>query len=221
MALITTPKAAETWLARVGVALRYRPAKDLPLASLYLAMAGPDPDRDELLPAIRLTNHLLGSGIGIEVNVIAKRLTLVHRSLFPALYVLVRRGRSRNDLEGLSLLARQTLALATQRGEITAGDVRSHLGLKTATRNDPTYEALADLQRLLLVARGPFKPPKAGIPYLATEGYPYHLVDVRHRDLVKAASTLTIEQARTRWLEKAVPRNASPRLTARMFPFLA
>jgi len=221
MPQITTPGAAELWLARVGVALRYRPAKGLPLASAYVAMAGPDPDREELIPAIRLTNHLLGSAVGIEVNVIAKRLTLVHRSLFPALYVLVRHGRRRDDLEGLSLIARQALALMTQRGEITAGDVRAHLGLATAPRNDPAYEALADLQRLLLVARGPFQPPKTGIPYLATEGYPYHLVHVRHRELVEAAADLTIERARTRWLARAVPKGTSPRLVTRMFPFLS
>ena len=89
--------------------------------------------------------------------VIAERVTLVHRSLVPPLYTLVRRGRALDDLEGLSVRARTALALLRERKEVTAGDVRQRLGLRADPRQDPAYAALAELTRLLLVDRGPFQ----------------------------------------------------------------
>jgi hypothetical protein len=53
------------------------------------------------LEAAALTNHLLGTATAIEVHVIADRLTLVHRSVMPAVLA-----------PGVD---RQTIAVATPR----------------------------------------------------------------------------------------------------------
>ena len=192
---ITAPGAAEDFLAGVGIALRYAATKGLPLASLYVAFAGADPDKAAMARGIAQTNRLLGEGHGVEVHVVADRVTVVHRSLVPALYALVRRGRALDDLEGLSAHARTALALLRERHEVTAGDVRQRLGLRADPRNDPAYAALAELTHLLLVDRGPFVVPKAGIPYLSTEGYPYHLVAEAHPEIVRAAARYRMEAA--------------------------
>jgi hypothetical protein len=198
---LATPKDAERFLKSVGIALRYAATKGLPLASLRSAVGSID-SKAALVRSIHLTNHLLATGIGIEVNVVADRLTIVHRSLLPALLVLVRRGRHPDDLDGLSMPARSAYALIRQQREISAGDLRRHLGLKTDLRHDPAYEALAELQRALLVARGPFEVPKAGIPYLSTEGYPYHLLHERHPGLVRESRKLSVESAARTWLTR-------------------
>jgi hypothetical protein len=192
---ISTPRAAEDFLAKVGIALRYGATKGLPLASLYQAFAGADPDTAALARGITLTNRLLGEAHGVEVHVIADRVTLIHRSLVPPLYALVRRGRALDDLDGLSAHARTALALLRQGKEVTAGDVRQRLGLRADPRRDPAYAALGELTRLLLVDRGPFQVPKAGIPYLSTEGYPYHLLDEVHPELVRAAARYGVDGA--------------------------
>jgi len=209
---LSTPKEAERFLDHYGVALRYAATKGLPLASLRSAV-GPTDSTAALALSIELTNHLLASAIGIEVNVVADRLALVHRSLLPALYALVRRGRAADDLDGLSLHARSAYALLRQRHQIAAGDLRKHLGLKTEPRNDPAYEALAELQRALLVARGPFEAPKRGIPYLPPEGYPYYLLVERHDDLPSAARKLSVERATDLWLDRYL--SAAPPVTPR------
>lgn len=121
----------------MGIALRYGPSKNLPLASLYLAFGGEDPDQRALTRAIALTNRLPGEARAIEVHVIAGRVTLVHRSLVPALYALVRRGRPVDDLRGLSVHARTALSLLDQRKQVTAGDVRERLGMKFDARAPP------------------------------------------------------------------------------------
>src|SRR5581483_8869451 len=146
--------------------------------------AGPDRDDDALRHAIALTNHLMESRVAIEVNVIAERLCLVHRELVPSLYVLVRRGRAPDDLEGLTLNARAAYRVIRECGETTAGRLRKQLGLPTSVKADPAYEILAELQRALLVDRGPFEARAAGVPYLSKDGYPYRLVHVAHPDLV-------------------------------------
>ncbi|HEU0094126.1 MAG TPA: hypothetical protein VFS78_18590 [Vicinamibacteria bacterium] len=198
---ISAPRAAEDFLAKVGIALRYGATKGLPLASLYQAFAGADPDKAALARGITLTNRLLGEARGIEVHVIAERVTLVHRSLMPPLYTLVRRGRALDDLDGLGVHARTALALLRERKEVTAGDVRQRLGLRADPRQDPAYAALGELTRLLLVDRGPFQVPKAGIPYLSTEGYPYHLLDEVHPELVRAAARHSVDAAADGLLE--------------------
>lgn len=178
---------AKRFFSNLGIALRYGPAKDLPLASLYRAFAGPEPGKAALTSCIALTNRLMAEAVAIEVHVIGDRVTLVHRSLIPALYTLVRRGRSLDDLEGLSANARIALVLLRDQREVTAGEVRRRLGLPFHPQQDPAYAALGELERRLLVDRGPFRPPKSGIPYLSREGYPYHLFHVAHPDLVSDA----------------------------------
>ena len=193
--LIGTPTGAERFLDRVGIVLRYNASPGLPLASLQRVFAGDDPDKPAATRAIELTNHLLGTKTGIEVHVVAGRVGVVHRRVMPALYALVRRGRSLEDLDGLSLNARTALALLRQRKEVSAGDVRQRLGLRPDPRNDPAYAALGELMRILLVDRGPFEIPKKGIAYLPPEGYPYHLFHEAHADLAAAAKKLSIDAA--------------------------
>ncbi len=217
-ARLTTPDAAERFLDHAGVALRYAATAGVPLGSLRSA-CGPTGSKAALVTSIELTNHLLATGIGIEVNVVADRLSLVHRSLLPALLVLVRRGRAADDLDGLSMNARSAYALLRQQRQISAGDLRRHLGVKSDPRHDIAYEALADLQRALLVGRGPFEMPKAGIPYLSQEGYPYHLLHDRHPDLVRAAKKLSPEQAADVWIDRylAAAPPVTPRKLASLF----
>jgi len=193
--LIETRAAADRFLERVGIALRYNASPGLPLASLQHVFAGDDPDKPAATRAIELTNDLLGTMTGIEVHVIAGRVSLVHRRVMPALYALVRRGRALDDVDGLSLNARTALALIRQRKEASAGEVRQRLGLRPDPRNDPAYAALGELMRILLVDRGPFEIPKNGIPYLPPEGYPYHLLHEAHADVVSAAKKLSIDAA--------------------------
>ena len=214
---LKTPKDAERFLEHAGVALRYAATKGLPIASLRSAVG--DESKAALVTSIELTNHLLASGIGVEVNVVADRLALVHRSLLPALHVLVRRGRPVDDLEGLSMIARSAHALLRQQHQISAGDLRRHLGLKTDLRRDPAYEALAELQRALLVGRGPFEVTNSAIPYLSQEGYPYHLLHERHPSLLREARALSVEAATDRWLGRylAAAPAVTPRKLASMF----
>jgi hypothetical protein len=214
---LKTPKDAERFLEDAGVALRYAATKGLPIASLRSA-AGDD-SKAALVTSIELTNHLLASGIGVEVNVVADRLALVHRSLLPALHVLVRRGRPVDDLEGLSMIARSAHALLRQQHQISAGDLRRHLGLKTDLRRDPAYEALAELQRALLVGRGPFEVSNSAIPYLSKEGYPYHLLHERHPSLGRESRALSVEAATDVWLSRYLASTPAvmPRKLASMF----
>ncbi|MFI5183623.1 MAG: hypothetical protein ACHQNV_04430 [Vicinamibacteria bacterium] len=198
--VITGYPAAQQFLLRVGVALRYASTPGLPLASLYDAF-GARADKASLSHAIRLTNQLLGEARAIEVHVVAGRVSLVHRALVPSLYALVRRGRKLDDLEGLSPRARTALALLRQTAQVTAGDVRQRLGLRFDARQDPAYVALGELTRRLLVDRGPFEIPRKGIPYLSTEGYPYHLFHEAHPELVAAAQGISLGSAAETFLE--------------------
>jgi hypothetical protein len=191
---ITRPREAERFLREVGVALRYGRTAGLPLASLYEVL-GARADRDAHRRAIALTNRLLGEGHAIEVHVIAARVTVVHRSMVPSLYALVRRGQPVDDEAGLGANARTALSLLRQRGQATAGDVRRRLGLRLEVHDDPAYAALGELLRRFLVDRGPFEVPAAGIPYLSTEGYPYHLFHAAHPQLVAASRRLSVGDA--------------------------
>src|SRR5262249_22333202 len=197
---IGTAAAAERFLERVGVALRYRANDRLPLASLQRVLGGDDPPKAAATRATELTNRLLGRMVGIEVHVIAGRVAVVHRRVMPALYALVRRGRAIDDVSGLTLNAQTALALVRQRKEVSAGDVRHRLRLPADARNDPAYAALGELMRILLVDRGPFEIPKKGIHYLPPEGYPYHLFHEAHADLVSASKKLTVEAAADQFL---------------------
>jgi hypothetical protein len=202
--VITRLRDAERFLSRVGIALRYSATRGLPLASLYRAFGAVSGEKATLRPAIALTNRLLGEAHGIEVHVIAERVTLVHRSLMPALYALVRRGRPVSDLSGLSVGARTALSLLEEKKQVTAGDVRERLGARFDARHDPAYAALGELARELLVDRGPFEIPKAGIPYLSTEGYPYHLFHLVHAELAAAAQRYSVREASQEVVERYI-----------------
>jgi hypothetical protein len=217
-ARLTTPREAEQFLKRYGLVLRYAASRTVPLASLRSA-SGPANQAAALEASIHLTNHLLDSATGIEVNVVGHRLVIVHRTLMPALHRLVRRGRPPTDHDGLSLAAQTAYALIVERREVSAGDVRRRLGTPATARHDPGYDALAELQRHLLVDRGPFAVPTRGIPYLSREGYPYHLFDQAHADLARASRDLDRDDAMDR-LIAAYVRGASfaaPRTLASLF----
>jgi hypothetical protein len=194
---LTTPRDAERFLSKYGLALRYAAAATVPLASVRSA-SGPANQAAALETSIHLTNHLLGTAQGVEVNVVGRRLVIVHRTLVPALYQLVRRGRAPTDQDGLSLDARTAYAVLVERREVAAGDVRRRLGKPATARHDPAYDALAELQQHLLVDRGPFVVPRSGIPYLSREGYPYHLFHEAHADLVQASRRLSRHDATDR-----------------------
>ncbi|MGH9410626.1 MAG: hypothetical protein ACRD1V_14360 [Vicinamibacterales bacterium] len=184
---LRTGNDAVRFLRRVGVALRYGAGAALPLASMYHAASGPDRDNAALVHAIEVTNHVLETANGIEVNVIADRLCLVDRAVMPFLYILVRRGRSGDDLAGLTLNARRAYQMIRDQRQTTAGRLRRHLGAPAGQKIDPAYEALSELQKALLVDRGPFEVRRSGVPYLSKEGYPYHLLEAVHPDLVDSA----------------------------------
>jgi hypothetical protein len=164
--------------------LRYNSTPTLPLASMYAA-AG-DQRR-----AIELTNALLARNEVIETNIIADRLVLVYRDLVPALYVLRIRFRAAK----LSQYAERAFQLIRQDGSATSGDVRRLLGVDGIKRPDPADIALGDLQRELLIDRGPSTVPKNGIPYLPREGFPYRVFDKAHPELVKLAKAMKAEDA--------------------------
>jgi hypothetical protein len=215
---LTTPRDAERFLSTYGLVLRYAATPTVPLASLRSA-AGPANQAAALETSIHLTNHLLGTAQGIEVNVVGHRLVLVHRTLMPALYQLVRRGRPPIDLDGLSLAARTAYALIVERREVAAGEVRRRLGARATARHDPAYDALSELQRHLLVDRGPFTVPTTGIPYLSREGYPYHLFHEAHADLVRGSRRLSRDRAMDRLIGTYVGAAwfATPRGLTRLF----
>jgi winged helix DNA-binding protein len=175
---------AVRFMKTVKFALRYNSTPSLPLASMYAAA------RDQRL-AIELTNALLARNEVVETNVIADRLVLVHRDIVPALYAL----RVRRRAEKLSDYAERAFRLIQDDGSATAGDVRRYLGVDGLKRPDPGDLALAELQREMLIDRGPSSMPKNGIPYLSKEGYPYRIFAKAHPELVKASKKVDIEDA--------------------------
>jgi len=211
---LTSVKSAEKFLKKVGIALRYWRTEKIPLASLYQAAVGSPgaPPKEKTVAgisqreeaqriAIELTNHLLASHQGIEVNTIADRICLVHRDLVPSLYVLVRHHRPPDDLKDISVQAKKIFRFIEQSKETTAGQVRKFLGMPAIDlNNDPAYNALAELQSKLLVDRGPFLVRKSGIPYLSKEGYPYHCFHLAHEALVRESTRLTREEAAQNFL---------------------
>jgi hypothetical protein len=73
--------------------------------------------------------------------------------------------------------------------------VRRFLGVDGTKRPDAADVALGDLQRDLLIDRGPSSVPKKGIPYLSKEGFPYRVFDRAHPELVKVARQMKPETA--------------------------
>ena len=195
---------AVRFMRQVKFALRYNSTPALPLASMYGAA------RDQRL-AIELTNALLARDEVVETNIIADRLVLVHRDTVPALYAL----RARFRAEKLSDQAERAFQLIRKDGTASAGDVRRFLGVDGMKRPDPADLAHAELQRELLIDRGPSSVPKNGIPYLSREGFPYRVFDKAHPELVKAAKKMKVEEAFTAILDAAA--SFPPRKTASMF----
>jgi len=181
---IETEHDAIEFMKRVKFALRYNAAPSLPLASMYAA-AG------DTRRAIELTNALLARKEVVETNVIADRLVLVHRDVVPALYALRMKLRTAK----LSDNAVRVLKLIQNEGSASVGEVRRFLGAEGMKRPDPADIAVAELQRQMLVDRGPSSVPKNGIPYLSKEGFPYRIFEKTHSDLVKAAKKIKTDDA--------------------------
>jgi len=181
---IETERDAIEFMKRVKFALRYNATPSLPLASMYAAV------RDKRL-AIELTNALLARKEVVETNLIADRLVLVHRDVVPPLYAL----RAKLRAAKLSDDAARALKLIKDEGTATVAEVRRFLGAEGMTRPDPADLAVAELQRQMLVDRGPSTVPKNGIPYLSKEGFPYRIFEMAHPDLVKAAKKINAHDA--------------------------
>jgi hypothetical protein len=176
---------AARFLKTVGMALRYNATPSLPLASIHKVSG-------DVRRSTEMQNALLASGDAIETNLIAERLVFLHRSIAPAVYAL--RRRKTRTLK-LSTNAERALSLIESDGHASSGDVRRFLGVYGLKRPDPGDEALAELQRELLIDRGPAKVPKTGIPYLPVEGYPYRIFEKTHPDVIRAAKKLSVEKA--------------------------
>jgi len=184
MGPLKTEDDAMEFMKRVKFALRYNSTPSLPLASMYAAA------RDKRR-AIELTNLLLARGEVIETNVIADRLVLVHRDVVPALYAL----RIRLRQAQLSNNAQRALTVIRRDGTASAGDIRRFLGVDGTKRPDAADIALAELQRDMLVDRGPSSVPRNGIPYLSREGFPYRVFEKAHPELIKDAKKIKAEDA--------------------------
>jgi len=208
---VETESDALRFMQAVKIALRYNPTPGLPLASMYAAAA--DKRR-----AVELTNALLVSQDIIETNLIAERLVLAHRSIGSALYTLRKRHRPAT----VSVNAERAFALIVNEGHASAGDIRRFMGITGQKRPDAADVALTELQRELLVDRGPASIPEKGIPYLSPEGYPYRPFEKAHPDMVRTAGKLSIERAVCvvveAYLEAAV--FITPRKLASMFKLL-
>jgi hypothetical protein len=219
--LATVAEAAK-FLADVGIALRYGPSDKLPLASMYQAiwrLAGkrPESEQEAQRRAGNLTNALIDGGLAIEVTAVAERVAVVAPSVAPAIYALVRRV-PRDDLE-LSDDARDVLAFIENAERPTAGQVRAYLGVPPKTWPNRADDALAELQRHLLVDRGAVEVPPTGIPYLPKDGIPYRAFDAAHPATITAASKLSIDAAAADLVERYLrgARFAEPRKLASMF----
>ena len=174
---LATAKHAATLLATVGVMLRYGPGKGLPIASLYAAIGD---DRR----ATVIANQLIEDGLAIETNAIADRVALLDARLAPALVALVRHGEPTET-------AQRALGYIANAERPTAGQVRAFLGVPPKTWPNPADEALAELQRLALIERGPTAVPATGAAYLGKDGIPYRIFDRAHPSVAKAAAKLT------------------------------
>ena len=201
---IETDSDAIEFMKRVKFALRYNSTPSLPLASMYAAVG-------DTRRAIELTNSLLARKEVVETNVIAGRLVLVHRDVIPALYALRTKGRAVK----LSDNADRALKLIQDEGTATVGDVRRFLGALGMERPDPADLAVSELQREMIIDRGPSSVPKNGIPYLSKEGFPYRIFEKAHPDLVKAAKKISTDHALEIIREAAGP--IPPRRFASMF----
>jgi hypothetical protein len=163
-----TSRAASRFLADAGIVLRYKRSASVPLASLFDIAAD---DRTALV----LVNTLIAKGEAIEVTCVGDRVCLAHETLVPALYALARRDvmvseTGKRVFEFLKLTPRPT-----------AGMVRAELGVPPKTFPNAADDALAELQRFMLIDRGAADVPDTGIMYLPKDGIPYRIFDDVHR----------------------------------------
>lgn len=181
---------------------------------MYAAVWRSIPDREAEAEmqrrATTLIHQLIAAGDAIETTVIADRVGLAHASLIPALIALVRRRRaagragamlSVDDLE-ISDTARRVLGFLATTPRPTAGQVCAYLGVPPQTWPNAADNALAELQRALVIDRGATDVPEKGSAYLTKDGIPYRLVDDVHARHVKAAAKLTVEAAAAKLVER-------------------
>jgi hypothetical protein len=109
----------------------------------------------------------------------------------PAIYAL-RRGAAEPVL---SETAREAFDFIVGNRTATSGDIRRLLKAEGHVRPDPADLALAELQRELLVDRGPSSSPGQGVFYLSREGYPYRAFAPAHPDFISSAALLSRSQA--------------------------
>ena len=185
-----TTSDALSFLEQVGIALRYGAATNLALASMYRAtqcqVPVPENEGPAHARAFELTNSLLASGKVVELNLFADRLSLAHHRIVPAIYAL-RRGQQEPNL---SDSAREALGFIGANESATSGDVRRLLKAEGQRRPDAADLALAELQRALLIDRGPSAGPTTGVFYLTREGYPYRVFATAHPEIVSSAQKL-------------------------------
>jgi hypothetical protein len=219
---LQTAEDAQAFLSEVVLALRYNATSELPLASMYRATQRHIPilesEKDAHARAFELTNGLLADGQAVEINVVANRIAVAHIGLMPTIYAL-RRVDAMNEL---SAAARRAFDFITANECASSGDVRRHLGITGQSRPDPCDLALAELQRELLVDRGPSSAPAHGIFYLSKEGYPYREFVQAHPDIPLAAAGVNRARAATDLLESYLQSAifAVPRKVHTMFQLL-
>jgi hypothetical protein len=186
---------ALAFVDEVAVALRYGASTNLPLASMYRATQRQVPVPEDEQPAhgraFELTNALLASGHVIEINLIANRLVLAHARVMPAIYRL-RRGMQDPQV---SEPASQTLEFIIANQNASSGDIRRLLRAEGQPRPDAADLALTELQRELLIDRGPSSGPGHGVFYLSRDGYPYRAFEPAHPDIVASSRNLSLAQA--------------------------
>lgn len=186
---------ALSFMNEVGVALRYGAATNLPIASMYRAtqrqVPAPEDEKAAHTRAFELTNGLLATGKVVEINLIANRLCLAHERILTATYAL-RRGRQEPHI---SNAARQALEFIIANESASSGDIRRLLQSEGQHRPDSADLALAELQRELLVDRGPSGGPSKGLFYLTREGYPYRAFATSHPAIVSSARNLGRQEA--------------------------
>lgn len=210
---------ALSFMREVCLALRYRAASNLPIASMYRAtqrqVPVPEDEKTAHARAFELTNGMLATGTVVEINLIADRLCLVHERIVAPIYAL-RRGRGEPSL---SDAARQAFDFIVANENATSGDIRRLLRSEAQKRPDSADLALAELQRELLVDRGPSAGPTMGVFYLTREGYPYRVFATSHSAVVRSASCLGQEEAAAQLLTNylSAARFATRRNLARLF----
>ena len=171
---LATPEALASFVAEVGLALRYGPSDGLPVASVYAAVRRwvprTEPEADAQRRAIAATNALIDAGRAVEINVVADRLAVVDAALVAPLITLVRCGRTADELE---------LSEALQLPERVVGRIRPLLRWHAVTRtHEPRGRSRmldqdvqhATRQRAMVIDRGATDVPESGAAYLSKDG---------------------------------------------------